>query len=142
MWCSLAPSRGRFSLSQAEHPQPLRTALQAKYPDHRHVFVPLMNVSPDPPMAGSRGDLQLRLDAMRILQDLQVEPEQLLYAKGTGQLSCVGELRALHQTGQLRLILVDHNEYRGRCLRRCHLFDRRSAFDGISYEHVLVRRRR
>ena len=113
----------RFSLSQAEHPQPLRTALQAKYPDHRHVFVPLINVSPDPPLPGSRGDLQLRLDAMRILEELLVEPEQLVYAKGTGQLSCVGKLQALHDTGQLRLILVDHNEYTGGCvheLRFCN----------------------
>lgn len=103
----------RFSLSRSENPQALRLAIQAKYPHHKHVFVPLVNLSPDKE-EGCRPELHLRLDALHILGHLAVDPADLVYARGCGSLSSEKALRDLHSNGQLRMILVDHNAYKGK----------------------------
>eukprot|EP00750_Incisomonas_marina_P018198 INCI2751.1.p1 GENE.INCI2751.1~~INCI2751.1.p1 ORF type:complete len:226 (-),score=25.50 INCI2751.1:45-722(-) len=100
-----------FSLSRSENPQALRLAIQAKYPHHKHVFVPLVNLSPDKE-EGCRPELHLRLDALHILGHLDVDPTDLVYARGCGSLSSSKALRNLHSNGQLRMILVDHNAYK------------------------------
>ena len=113
--CACACACARFSLSQSESPQPLRTAIISQYPNHDHVFVPLINLSPDERQDGGRRELQLRLDALEILQMLEVHPDQLVYARGSGEVSCAPALNTLHDQGLLRLILVDHNAYSGVC---------------------------
>ena len=107
----------RYSLSQTANPLPLRETIETSYPQYpEHVFVPLVNLSPDPPAPGSRTPLQLRVDALHLLKGLNVELDEIVYAVGGGALSCTDELRKLHDAGQLRLILVDHNLYQGSLL--------------------------
>ena len=103
-------------MSQDDQAQPLRAAVYAKYPNHKHVFVPLLNLSPDA-VEGGRMDLELRQDASFLLARLNIDPAQLAFAKGCGPLSCAGDLRRLHDADALRLVLVDHNEFTGVCAR-------------------------